>query len=169
MSPFVERVTNSFPHVQRTVASVYSGWISVFMVPLIVGNRSTRLTEYVAVLVGLVDLVERIGLRGDQLARHAGGSRGQHGARLGARLQPVGDGDEPERLAVAGERDGEWACVSASRVADHRDVARAGLQRHDLQVGARVGLAADLRGRALGPQHAPLRVTPAEADQRAVL
>jgi hypothetical protein len=27
----VERVTNSFPQVHRTVASTYSGWISVFM------------------------------------------------------------------------------------------------------------------------------------------
>lgn len=32
MSPFVERVVKTLPHVQRTVASTYSGWISVFMV-----------------------------------------------------------------------------------------------------------------------------------------
>jgi hypothetical protein len=32
MSPFVERVLNSLPQVQRTVASTYSGWISVFIV-----------------------------------------------------------------------------------------------------------------------------------------
>jgi hypothetical protein len=31
MSPFVERVLNVLPHVQVTVASTYSGWISVFM------------------------------------------------------------------------------------------------------------------------------------------
>src|SRR5690349_11293984 len=99
MSPFVERVTNSFPHVQRTVASVYSGWISVFMVPISVGNRSTGHAEHVAVLVRLVDLVERINLRGDQLARDAGGRGGQHGADLRARIQAVGDRHEPERLA----------------------------------------------------------------------
>src|SRR5215471_2870578 len=138
MSPFVERVTNSFPHVQRTVASVYSGWISVFMVPLSVGNRSTGHAEYVSVLVGLVDLVERIDLRGDQLARHAGGSGGEHGAHLAARLEPVGDRDEPERLAVARERDRERAGDAAAGVLDHRDVARARLERHDLEVRARV-------------------------------
>src|SRR3954454_23213438 len=101
MSPFVERVTNSFPHVQRTVASMYSGWISVFMVPTSVGNRSTRDAEDVAVLVGLVDLIERIDLRGDQRAGGAGGSEGEHGARLRARLESVGDRNEAERLAVA--------------------------------------------------------------------
>src|SRR5689334_14798637 len=126
MSPFVERVTNSFPHVQRTVASVYSGWISVFMVPPIVGNHSTGHAEHVAVLVGLVDLVERIDLRGDQLARHAGGSGGEDGARLRARFQSVGDRDEPERLAVARERDRERAGVATAGVLDHRDIARAG-------------------------------------------
>src|SRR5262245_4288975 len=112
MSPFVERVTNSFPHVQRTVASVYSGWISVFMVPTSVGNRSTRDAEHVAVLVGLVDLVQRIDLRGDQLARHAGGSGGENRADLPAWLEPVGDRHEPQRLAVARERDRERAGVA---------------------------------------------------------
>src|SRR5262249_21078672 len=134
MSPFVERVTNSFPHVQRTVASVYSGWISVFMVPLSVGNRSTRLTEHVAVLVDLVDLVQRIGLGGDQLAGHAGGSGGEDGAGLGAGFEPVGDRDKPQRLAVARERNRERAGVAAPAVADHRDVARAGLQGDNLEI-----------------------------------
>src|SRR5581483_9453392 len=32
MSGFVERVWNSLPQEQRTVARTYSGWISVFMV-----------------------------------------------------------------------------------------------------------------------------------------
>src|SRR4051794_3674574 len=106
MSPFVERVTNSFPHVQRTVASVYSGWISVFMVPLSLGRPSTRYGEHVAVLVGLVDLVQRVGLRGDQLALHARRRGAQHGARGLARVEPR-HADGPERLAVAREGDRE--------------------------------------------------------------
>src|SRR5687768_13902651 len=36
MSPLVERVLKLLPHVQVTVASRYSGWISVFMMRFIV-------------------------------------------------------------------------------------------------------------------------------------
>src|SRR5258705_1845710 len=111
MSPFVERVTNSFPQVQRTVASAYSGWISVFLVPFSLGRPSTRYAQHVSVLIGLVDLVERVRLGGDQLAGRAGGSRERRG-RPRSRRQ-AGDRDRAERLAVARERDRERRRVAA--------------------------------------------------------
>src|SRR3954449_7799320 len=45
MSPLVERVTNSFPQVQRTLATVYSGWISVFMALFSLGGRTSPNTS----------------------------------------------------------------------------------------------------------------------------
>src|ERR1700745_2152281 len=112
MSPFVERVTNSFPHVQRTVASTYSGWISVFMAPLILGARHG---EDVAVLVDLVDGVLGVHLGGDLVARRARGRAPEDGAVRRAGGQP-GNRHAAQRLAVAGERDGERTRVPAPAV-----------------------------------------------------
>src|SRR4051794_930864 len=73
MSPLVERVTNSFPQVQRTVACAYSGWMSVFMVDTSVGPRTSSAcdTERVVLLVGLVDVGPRVHQRFEPLAAHA--------------------------------------------------------------------------------------------------
>src|SRR4051794_5763257 len=82
MSPLVERVSNTFPHVQRTVATAYSGWISVFMMSPIVdgfvararGWRSAsagaREAELVR-LVALVDDVARVSRHRQRVARPA--------------------------------------------------------------------------------------------------
>src|SRR5436190_19292418 len=95
MSPLVERVTNSFPHVQRTVASTYSGWIAVFMVPTSVGlkrrasrGRSADDAQDVIVLVGLVHRGARVDHDGDLLAGRAGRPRDDHVA-LAPGGQPV--------------------------------------------------------------------------------
>src|SRR6478609_7325436 len=40
MSPDVERVTHSFPQVHRTLTSLYSGWMSVFMAHPILGGHT---------------------------------------------------------------------------------------------------------------------------------
>src|SRR3954447_12218163 len=129
MSPLVERVTNSFPQVQRTVATAYSGWISVFMVPLSLGRPSTRYAQHVSVLIGLVDLVERVRLGGDQLARGARRSRERGGRALTGR--ECVHRHRAERLAVARERDRELPRVPAPGVLHHRDVAVAELDRGD--------------------------------------
>src|SRR3954451_14926289 len=80
MSPLVERVTNSFPQVQRTVASAYSGWMSVFMVPTSVGpwTSSTGDAQRVVLLVGLVDLGARIDDRLERFTRRTAPARKEH-------------------------------------------------------------------------------------------
>src|SRR5687768_280055 len=105
MSPFVERVTNSFPQVQRTLTSMYSGWIAVFMVLLSVGlrTRSADGAQGVVELVGLVDLRARVG---DGLQRRPGraAATGQHRGDLGLRRQ-ADDLDRPGRHPVDDEVD----------------------------------------------------------------
>src|SRR4051794_27478324 len=98
MSPLVERVTNSFPQVQRTVASAYSGWISVFMALTRI-VASTRGGERVVLLVGLVDLRARIGDRLQLLTGRARHARDGHGRGRAGR-QP-GDRARDRRLARA--------------------------------------------------------------------
>src|SRR5687768_5001624 len=109
MSPLVERVTNSFPQVQRTVASAYSGWMAVFMVPRSVGRRTSSADRApgVVLLVGLVDLRARVDDRLDRRPRRAAGS-GQHRGDGGQRRE-ADDLDRPERDAVDDEVDRELA------------------------------------------------------------
>src|SRR3954452_16434257 len=104
MSPLVERVTTSFPQVQRTVASAYSGWISVFMALTRI-VASTRGAERVVLLVGLVDLPARIGDRLELLTGRARRTGDDHGGR-GAGRQP-GHCPRSGRLAGAQEVDVE--------------------------------------------------------------
>src|SRR3954470_24147771 len=144
MSPLVERVTNSFPQVQRTVASAYSGWISVFMALTRI-VASTRGGERVVLLVGLVDLRARIGDRLQLLAGRARLPRNHHGGGR-ARRQP-GDRAGARGHAGAQEIDVEDVGRAASPVDDDGDVAlRPIAQLAHGQVGARVRLAARARG-----------------------
>src|SRR3954471_24593029 len=113
MSPLVERVTNSFPQVQRTVASAYSGWISVFMALTRIGG-STRGAERVVLLVGLVDLRAWIGDHLQLLAGRAWPARDDHG-RGRARRQP-GDRAGARRRPRAQEIDVEGVRRAASAV-----------------------------------------------------
>src|SRR5438046_8496070 len=109
MSPLVERVTNSFPHVQRTVASTYSGWISVFMASISVVGSSTEGGERVVGLVGLVHRRAGVGDGRDLLPRRARGGREEDAvllagfqARHGHRAQqpPVQRDVDVERARV---------------------------------------------------------------------
>src|SRR3954451_9667475 len=145
MSPLVERVTNSFPQVQRTVACAYSGWISVFMALTRI-VASTRGSERVVLLVGLVDLRARIGDRLQLLTGRARHPR-DHDGRRRARRQ-TGHRSRAGRLAGAQEIDGEGVGRAAPTVEDPRHMAlRAVAQLAHGQVRTRVRLPADARSR----------------------
>src|SRR5688500_15197766 len=151
MSPFVARVVNVFPQVQVTVASTYSGWISVFMVSLSVDARSTRDRARVVALGALVDLVERVG----DGARRARAARPlQLDLAAGAGVQA---GDR-ERLHRASDDELQRECLgrAPTGVGHRREVAPAeDLEGVQLEVGPVVGLPAVFGPCAMAGDHAP--------------
>src|SRR5437588_10946983 len=169
---------NSLPHVQRTCASTYSGWMPDFIAPLSLATRGGATgvvlvaaeRQGVVPAVVVVDLIVRVGGDGDRV-RRAGGTDEPH-------LDLSVRGKARHRAVLGGrairETDIERASGGRSAVTDHCDVCVRPLvadglsvARLDKQVRTQLRLEASVAHQRLPGEHLPVR-DPAEAHLKAV-